>query len=347
MVGHGNYGCITPGGFSTAQLEGYKEDNQALLVRPEGWIMGEEEEVERGEEQRAGDEEEEGQGGRVKRGPREPTKLEREEHEATHIPYREWCEHCVRGRGRAAPRKPEAGDNEVIRLDMDYCYLKRTTGKTQEGEESDADAGEEDLPILVSKVKPTGKIGATMVPRKGGNPYAVHWVTEEIKRTGKQEVKVRTDQEKAIRALIEGARVAGSECQLDHSAVGRHVGDAENAVKQVKDMVRTISSSVTMRYGEVPGEHPMWGWLVKHAGDLLTRYKRGEDGRTAHQRWKGRKFNQWTVPFGEAVWYKQTEDLGGREPKWETGVWVGIEEDSSEARVLTKGWVHQDIQREH
>ena len=29
-----------------------------------------------------------------------PTKREREEHEATHIPYREWCECCVRARGR-------------------------------------------------------------------------------------------------------------------------------------------------------------------------------------------------------------------------------------------------------
>ena len=33
---------------------------------------------------------------RVRRAPGEPTKKEREEHEATHIPYRDWCAHCVR-----------------------------------------------------------------------------------------------------------------------------------------------------------------------------------------------------------------------------------------------------------
>ena len=35
---------------------------------------------------------------RVRRAPDESTRKEREEHEATHNPYRSWCRHCVRGR---------------------------------------------------------------------------------------------------------------------------------------------------------------------------------------------------------------------------------------------------------
>ena len=31
--------------------------------------------------------------------PKDPTKEEREEHEKTHLPFRSWCRHCVRGRG--------------------------------------------------------------------------------------------------------------------------------------------------------------------------------------------------------------------------------------------------------
>ena len=34
-----------------------------------------------------------------KQDPKEPTKVEREEHEKTHLPFRSWCRHCVRGRG--------------------------------------------------------------------------------------------------------------------------------------------------------------------------------------------------------------------------------------------------------
>ena len=32
--------------------------------------------------------------------PGQPTKEERRKHNCTHIPYRAWCDHCVRGRGR-------------------------------------------------------------------------------------------------------------------------------------------------------------------------------------------------------------------------------------------------------
>ena len=38
---------------------------------------------------------------RVRAGPRnKPTAREREEHEATHMPFRDWCAHCMMGRGR-------------------------------------------------------------------------------------------------------------------------------------------------------------------------------------------------------------------------------------------------------
>ena len=38
---------------------------------------------------------------RVRAGPRsKPTQREREEHEATHVPFRDWCAYCMMGRGR-------------------------------------------------------------------------------------------------------------------------------------------------------------------------------------------------------------------------------------------------------
>ena len=38
---------------------------------------------------------------RVSAGPRNrPTQKEREEHEATHVPFRDWCTRCMMGRGR-------------------------------------------------------------------------------------------------------------------------------------------------------------------------------------------------------------------------------------------------------
>ena len=37
------------------------------------------------------------------RDPREPTREEREEHEKARLPFRSWCKHCVRGRGKQLP----------------------------------------------------------------------------------------------------------------------------------------------------------------------------------------------------------------------------------------------------
>ena len=90
-------------------------------------------------------------------------------------------------------------------------------------------------------MRKTGKVSATPVPRKGGRPHAVHWVTEQIRRAGTDKVVVRTDQEAAIRKLMEAVQLNGVHwCIKEGSAVGRHAGEAESAVRQIKDMVRTL-----------------------------------------------------------------------------------------------------------
>ena len=37
--------------------------------------------------------------------PYTPTKAEVYEHEVTHLPYRTWCKHCVKGRGVSTPHR--------------------------------------------------------------------------------------------------------------------------------------------------------------------------------------------------------------------------------------------------
>ena len=49
------------------------------------------------------DAEEEGTKHKLVRAPGEPSKTEREHHEVDHIPFRSWCKHCIRGRGKSMP----------------------------------------------------------------------------------------------------------------------------------------------------------------------------------------------------------------------------------------------------
>ena len=44
--------------------------------------------------------------------PYTPTKAEVYEHEVTHLPYRTWCKHCVKGRGVSTPHRKEQGGED-------------------------------------------------------------------------------------------------------------------------------------------------------------------------------------------------------------------------------------------
>ena len=53
-----------------------------------------------------------------------PTPAEIEDHNLTHFPYRSWCRHCVRGRGKEASHvKAQNEPGEVPEADFDWCFL--------------------------------------------------------------------------------------------------------------------------------------------------------------------------------------------------------------------------------
>ena len=57
-----------------------------------------------------------------------PTKEQRERHRLTHIPYADWCSHCVRCRGRNLPHRkvtPFPAENTVPVMSMDIGHIKR------------------------------------------------------------------------------------------------------------------------------------------------------------------------------------------------------------------------------
>ena len=73
----------------------------------------------------------EGEDGRIPAGmpaPYRVSKEEKEAHELTHTPYRAWCRHCVRARGRNAPhrtRDEERKTGGVPKVAMDYFFMSK------------------------------------------------------------------------------------------------------------------------------------------------------------------------------------------------------------------------------
>ena len=64
--------------------------------------------------------------------PGQPSRREIEEHEVTHMPFRSWCPHCVRGRGQATPhpKGKEKPENQLPTLALDYGFLGEDDRKT-------------------------------------------------------------------------------------------------------------------------------------------------------------------------------------------------------------------------
>ena len=120
--------------------DGQEEEEEFCLEEDVGWqrlredTMREEEssgaEREQGEESKRQEEIEDEVGEddetckiKIRRAPKVPSRAEREEHDAWHLPYRSWCKHCVRGRGRNLPHetsKDKDRDADVGRISMDY-----------------------------------------------------------------------------------------------------------------------------------------------------------------------------------------------------------------------------------
>ena len=101
------------------------------LVRPSGdskevvarWVCGQEEE---GIEVYPEDETENGSRTVKKvQDPREPSKEERVQHGMTHLPYRSWCRHCVRGRGKQMPHQAGSQEMSMSEVHMDFAFLGR------------------------------------------------------------------------------------------------------------------------------------------------------------------------------------------------------------------------------
>ena len=51
----------------------------------------------------------------------EPTEQQRATHNLTHLPYRSWCEHCVKAKRREKHSKRQTDGQPVIQVD--YCTV--------------------------------------------------------------------------------------------------------------------------------------------------------------------------------------------------------------------------------
>ena len=135
--------------------------------------------------------------------PRTPSKAEWERHVVSHMPFRDWCRHCVAGRGLERRHQRHPGhDDQYPLVCIDYGYLS-------------GDA----TPMLVAKDRRTGMAFALPVERKGAaDPHAVEQLAAWVDMLGSSQVAIRSDGEPAVMQVAAAVR-------RKKSRIRNHLGD--------------------------------------------------------------------------------------------------------------------------
>ena len=89
--------------------------------------------------------------------PKLPSKADVEAHNFTHLPFRSWCRHCVRGRGmEESHRQGEARDGSGMpEVHLDFAFP--------------GSHGQEGLTLLVARERDTKMLLSTPLPMKGSS----------------------------------------------------------------------------------------------------------------------------------------------------------------------------------
>ena len=124
--------------------------------------------------------------------PTKPSEKEVEMHNLTHLPFRNWCPHCVRAKGKDMDHR-RVGDKQrgLPEFSFDYCFPGNELGYK--------------LTVLVGTERGTGMKMATVLPAKGSSgKFAADKVLEFLAECGHQagDIIIKTDQENAINFLV-------------------------------------------------------------------------------------------------------------------------------------------------
>jgi len=120
-------------------------------------------------------------------------------------------------------------------------------------------------------------------------------------------------------------------------------GAIENGVKAVKGMVRTYRLALERRLdGVLPTFHPIMAWLIEHAGENITKYLIGKDGKTGYERLFGKPARDEAVEFGENVWLRRRKGtMKDLETRWLDGIWLGKPWGAIDHLVYRDGRIHE------
>ena len=261
---------------------------------------------------------------------------EREEHERTHLPYRSWCDICVKARGRRLAHRSNSqrGDKGigVPHISINNFYLNDQLEGTN--------------PLLIVMEECTGEKCVRQVERTGvGDDVAMDWlkdISEELiswwhQRGSESRLVFNTDGEFALTSLRDAVgRFHGGVITPELSARGESQpnGSAERPVQVVAEFGRVLKQPIESKTGaKLPPSDNITPWMVRWAAIHCSKYMVGSDGLIPHERRRGKRCR-------ERVLYKRIREgkqwIDKFESEDDEGAWLGHSRSSNEVLTGTR-----------
>ena len=230
------------------------------------------------------------------------------------------CHHC----GQFGQRK----EGEIH---LDYCFLREAPGMRS-------------AVILVGKERQTKMMLSCMVPYTG---VGTEWVTALLGRdlrnfgiADNSTVVLKSDQEPVLIDMLKDVqrwrveRNSRATTTIVHSSVhdSRSNGFVERGVRRFEQIFRTHKLDLERKVGKGVDVHlPVMAWLAEHVADMYNKSHVYEDGKTAYEKLRGRKYKGEMLPFGCQVLHR-----GVVAPRWLPGTWLEKTWSSDEHLVATE-----------
>ena len=320
----------------------YKTERTGKGREREVWEVGDDGKDEEDAEEEKEDAAENGMRRCVKmQDPKLPSKAEVEEHELTHLPYRSWCRHCVRGRGKELPHKKSLEDPTVHEFHFDWSFP---------GEEK----GGETLKVMVGRMRGEKMVMSSVHPTKSTGEFMAKRIMAFLRECGCEmvDITIKTDQEPVMITMVqslcqERAKRGAMRTNVEHSPKysSKSNGVVERAVQSVEGQIRVLRSYLEEKFEvKIAAGHAIWAWIAEYASYTLNRMEVGNDGKTAYERIKGKKAKVMGVAFGEKVLWKRRLARGGLGKLcnlWEDAIFLGAKGTTGEFIVGDEKGIHR------
>ena len=266
------------------------------------------------------------------RTPEPPTDAARMAHNATHVPFRDWCPICVASRGRSSPHRRVVVNktaDTLPKFQTDYMFIRTVAeSKTQ--------------PCITFVETRSGVVISFMCARKGGYEDLTKEILRHFEAYGfLNPVIIQCDKEMSIIDVCRKvARERNARTVLRFASEQRFVEAVHGHIQGLARCCQTqIETNTGVQLSAISPAIPFVIRVIRYAGFVLSRFTLRPDGRTPFQYLLGTPYVSPLCMFGESV-FALIPDHEVRAAKltnrWISGCWWGRDASSDEHLVGTK-----------